>query len=61
MLFLVRNQLLKAMAIRGLAEVDPEVHALSVRVTHLLEPPFVMARSDIIEFFQQYRSNPEAH
>jgi 2-polyprenyl-6-methoxyphenol hydroxylase-like FAD-dependent oxidoreductase len=38
-----------AMAIRGLAEVDPEVHALSVRVTHLLEPPSVMARPDIIE------------
>jgi 2-polyprenyl-6-methoxyphenol hydroxylase-like FAD-dependent oxidoreductase len=38
-----------AMAIRGLAEVDPEVHALSVRVTHRLEPPSVMARPDIIE------------
>jgi hypothetical protein len=38
-----------ALAIRRLAEVDPEVHALSVRVTHLLEPPSVMARADIIE------------
>ena len=26
-------------AIRDLAEEDPEIHALSVRVTHLLEPP----------------------
>jgi 2-polyprenyl-6-methoxyphenol hydroxylase-like FAD-dependent oxidoreductase len=32
-----------------LSEVDPEVHALSVRVTYLLEPPSVMARADIIE------------
>jgi len=39
----------KAAAIRRLAEVDPEVHALSVRVTHLLEPPSVLARPDIVE------------
>ena len=36
-------------AIRRLAEQDPEVHALSVRVTHLLEPPAVLARADILE------------
>ena len=28
-------------AIRKLAEIDPEVHALTVRVTHLLDPPSV--------------------
>ncbi len=38
-----------ALGIRRLAEVDPEVHTLSVRVTHLLEPPSVMSRRDIIE------------
>jgi 2-polyprenyl-6-methoxyphenol hydroxylase-like FAD-dependent oxidoreductase len=38
-----------ALGIRRLAEVDPEVHTLSVRVTHLLEPPSVMSRPDIIE------------
>jgi len=38
-----------AAAIRRLAEVDPEVHALSVRVTHLLEPPSVLAHADIVE------------
>jgi hypothetical protein len=38
-----------ALSIRRLAEVDPEVHTLSVRVTHLLEPPSVMSRPDIIE------------
>jgi 2-polyprenyl-6-methoxyphenol hydroxylase-like FAD-dependent oxidoreductase len=37
-----------ALAIRRLAEVDPEVHALSVRVTHLLEPPSILARPDIV-------------
>jgi len=36
-------------AIRRLAEQDPEVHALSVRVTHLLEPPDALARADIVE------------
>ena len=36
-------------AIRRLSELDPEVHALSVRVTHLLEPPIVLARPDIVE------------
>jgi flavin-dependent dehydrogenase len=39
----------KASAIRRLAETDPEVHALSVRVTHLLESPSVLARADIVE------------
>ena len=38
-----------ALAIRRLAEVDAEVHALSVRVTHLLEPPSALARPDIVE------------
>lgn len=38
-----------AKAIRQLAEVDPEVHALSVRVTHLLEPPTVLADPHIVE------------
>ena len=38
-----------AASIGRLAEVDPEVHELSVRVTHLLEPPSVLARPDIVE------------
>ena len=38
-----------AAAIRRLAEVDPEVHALSVRVTHLLETPSILAQPDIVE------------
>jgi len=38
-----------AAAIRRLAEVDPEVHALSVRVTHLLDPPSVLKQPDIVE------------
>lgn len=38
-----------ALAIRRLAEVDPKVHALSVRVTHLLESPSVLAQPDIVE------------
>jgi len=38
-----------ALAIRRLVEVDPEVHALSVRVTHLLESPSVLAHPDIVE------------
>jgi len=38
-----------ALAIRRLAEVDPEVHALSVRVTHLLESPSVLAQPNIVE------------
>ncbi|MFA9421637.1 MAG: FAD-dependent monooxygenase [Gammaproteobacteria bacterium] len=37
-----------AKAIRRLAEVDPELHTLSVRVTHLLESPAVLADPDII-------------
>jgi 2-polyprenyl-6-methoxyphenol hydroxylase-like FAD-dependent oxidoreductase len=37
-----------AKAIRRLAEVDPEVHALSVRVTHLLESPSVLTDPDIV-------------
>jgi 2-polyprenyl-6-methoxyphenol hydroxylase-like FAD-dependent oxidoreductase len=36
-------------AIRRLGEQDSEIHALSVRVTHLLEPPSALARPDIIE------------
>lgn len=36
-------------AIRRLAEQDTEVHTLSVRVTHLLEPPAVLTRPDIVE------------
>jgi 2-polyprenyl-6-methoxyphenol hydroxylase-like FAD-dependent oxidoreductase len=35
-------------AIRLLAEKDPHVHALSVRVTHLLEPPSSLQRPDIV-------------
>ena len=35
--------------IRSLGEQDPEVHALSVRVTHLLEPPSALAHPDIIK------------
>jgi hypothetical protein len=36
-------------AIRILAEIDSEVHALTVRVTHLLDPPSVLSRPDIVE------------
>ena len=36
-------------AIRKLAEIDPEVHALTVRVTHLLDPPSVLSRPEIVE------------
>jgi 2-polyprenyl-6-methoxyphenol hydroxylase-like FAD-dependent oxidoreductase len=35
--------------IRQLAETDSEVHTLSVRVTHLLESPYELARPEIIE------------
>ncbi len=35
-------------AIRNLAEDDVDVHALSVRVTHLLEPPSSLQRPDIV-------------
>ena len=38
-----------AAAIRKLAETDSEVHALSVRVTHLLESPSELARPEIME------------
>jgi 2-polyprenyl-6-methoxyphenol hydroxylase-like FAD-dependent oxidoreductase len=38
-----------ASAIRQLAEIDSEVHTLSVRVTHLLESPSELARPEIIE------------
>jgi 2-polyprenyl-6-methoxyphenol hydroxylase-like FAD-dependent oxidoreductase len=38
-----------ASAIRRLAEVDTEVHSLSVRVTHLLESPSELARPDIVK------------
>lgn len=38
-----------AAAIRILAETDSEVHALSVRVTHLLESPSELGRPEIIE------------
>ncbi len=41
-------------AIRKLAEVDAEVHRLSVNVTHLLEPPSVLAREDIVERAQKF-------
>ena len=36
-------------AVRLLAEEDPEVHALTVRVTHLLEPPSSLQRPDIVK------------
>jgi 2-polyprenyl-6-methoxyphenol hydroxylase-like FAD-dependent oxidoreductase len=36
-------------AVRSLAEKDPEVHALTVRVTHLLEPPSSLERSGVVE------------
>ncbi len=36
-------------AIRLLAESDPEVHTLSVRTTHLLEPPSTLQRPDIVK------------
>ncbi|MBT6277544.1 MAG: FAD-binding protein [Chromatiales bacterium] len=36
-------------AIRRLCEQDAEVHALSVRVTHLLESPTALTRPDIVE------------
>ena len=36
-------------AIRRLSEQDSEVHALRVRVTHLLDPSSVLARPDIVE------------
>jgi len=35
-------------AIRRLAETDSEIHRLSVRVTHLLDPPSVLTRQDIV-------------
>jgi len=35
--------------IRQLAEIDPEVHTLSVRVTHLLESPSEFTRPDILK------------
>ena len=38
-----------ALAIRRLADLDTQLHALSVRVTHLLEPPSVLMRPDIVE------------
>ena len=38
-----------AQAIRLLAEHDPDVHALTVRVTHLLEPPSSLQSADIVE------------
>ena len=38
-----------ASAIRRLAEVDSDVHSLSVRVTHLLESPSELAKPDIVE------------
>ncbi|MFA3920749.1 NAD(P)/FAD-dependent oxidoreductase [Ruegeria hyattellae] len=40
-------------AIRKLAETDAEVHRLSVNVTHLLEPPSVLSREDIVERAQR--------
>ena len=40
-------------AIRKLAETDSEVHRLSVHVTHLLEPPSVLARKDIVDRARQ--------
>ena len=43
-------------AIRRLAEVDDEVHQLSVRVTHLLDPPDVLTRPDIVERAQSLES-----
>ena len=36
-------------AMRLLAEDDPDVHALTVRVTHLLEPPSSLQSADIVE------------
>ena len=36
-------------AVRLLAEKDPEVHALTVRVTHLLEPPRSLERFGVVE------------
>jgi 2-polyprenyl-6-methoxyphenol hydroxylase-like FAD-dependent oxidoreductase len=36
-------------AIRLLAESDPDIHTLSVRVTHLLEPPSSLQSSDIVK------------
>ena len=36
-------------AVRLLAEKDPEVHALTVRVTHLLEPPSSLESAGIVE------------
>lgn len=36
-------------AIRLLAEHDADLHALTVRITHLLEPPDSLQRSDIVE------------
>jgi len=38
-----------ARSIRRLANIDPEVHALSVRVTHLLESPLEFTRPDILK------------
>jgi len=40
-------------AIRKLAETDAEVHRLSVNVTHLLDPPSVLSRQDIVDRAQK--------
>jgi 2-polyprenyl-6-methoxyphenol hydroxylase-like FAD-dependent oxidoreductase len=41
-------------AIRQLAEIDSEIHTLSVRITHLLESPSELARPDIVEKIKRF-------
>ncbi|MGI9372890.1 MAG: FAD-dependent oxidoreductase [Hyphomicrobiales bacterium] len=45
----IENRWSMGAAIRELADTDSEVHRLSVHVTHLLEPPSVLARRDIVD------------
>ena len=45
----IEKRWLMGAGIRKLAETDDEVHRLSARVTHLIDPPSVLARSDIVD------------
>ena len=45
----IEKRWLMGAGIRKLAETDDEVHRLSARVTHLIDQPSVLARSDIVD------------
>ena len=49
----IENRWKMGTAIRKLAETEAEIHRLSVNVTHLLEPPSVLSRDDIVERAQK--------